>query len=260
MTTFSVKLSISAVDNVQNNGVISRTYRINYLLVSGQEFLGSSGVAVLTTGVDAPINIGFAQQDDHEIVGFLHSNWGAESVRVNLMTSTFKVPVSDTDLMEFSAAIELAFFDAINALVITCATVQMSVAQTAVAEGLVVSHSAQISQSTEGNTAKARFGRFFRSRNLIVVGLLFGGAVTVYGMVGSRTGSDVGIKAAMAGDGYEDLQAQIRAQIQAAAKSDSPLLGGTVGGLGGQNVAIETMKAMGLDPGKANAGCLVGVK
>ena len=36
--------------------------------------------------------------------------------------------------------------------------------------------------------------------------------------------------------------------------------GANLGTMDGESVAIGTMKAMGLEPGKASAGCLVGVK
>ena len=64
------------------------------------------------------------------------------------------------------------------------------------------------------------------------------------------------IQQALAGEGYKDLQEKIRQQFaKAASKGD-----GAFGSLQGQNVAIDTLRSMGLDPGKANTGCLVGVK
>lgn len=57
---------------------------------------------------------------------------------------------------------------------------------------------------------------------------------------------------------FASLQEQIRQRIRAA----SPKEGGesAFNSLQGQNIAVETLKQMGLDPGKANTGCLVGVK
>ncbi|WP_454727968.1 MULTISPECIES: hypothetical protein [Cupriavidus] len=53
----------------------------------------------------------------------------------------------------------------------------------------------------------------------------------------------------------KQLEAQIAARVQSAAND-----GTSLAGLDGQSVAMGTMRAMGLEPGKANAGCLVGVK
>jgi hypothetical protein len=50
------------------------------------------------------------------------------------------------------------------------------------------------------------------------------------------------------------LEANVRAQIDRAVRDPN----GTQG-YNGMNVALATMKAMGLNPGKANAGCLVGL-
>ncbi|TKC90165.1 hypothetical protein FAZ69_08430 [Trinickia terrae] len=50
------------------------------------------------------------------------------------------------------------------------------------------------------------------------------------------------------------LEARVRAQIDDAVRNPN----GTQG-YNGMNVALATMRAMGLNPGKANAGCLVGV-
>lgn len=55
---------------------------------------------------------------------------------------------------------------------------------------------------------------------------------------------------------FSDLQKRIRAEITEAAKSGKP----AINNANISNISIETMRAMGLDPGKANAGCLVGVQ
>lgn len=55
---------------------------------------------------------------------------------------------------------------------------------------------------------------------------------------------------------FSELQKRIRTEITEAAKSGKP----AVNNANISNISIETMRAMGLDPGKANAGCLVGVQ
>lgn len=83
---------------------------------------------------------------------------------------------------------------------------------------------------------------------LVAVGLIG------YGVMQSRKPKNP-IEEALASSNFTDLQEKIREQIAGAAKGE-----GGFGVLQGQNVAIDTLKAMGLDPGKANSGCLVGVK
>ncbi|MBR8427277.1 hypothetical protein [Burkholderia cenocepacia] len=53
-----------------------------------------------------------------------------------------------------------------------------------------------------------------------------------------------------------DAQKRVNAMISGALKQ--PPEGGGI--LQGQSVTLDTLKAMGLDPGKANTGCLVGVR
>lgn len=50
------------------------------------------------------------------------------------------------------------------------------------------------------------------------------------------------------------LQAKIKSQIDDAVRNPN-----STAGYNGMNVALATMRAMGLNPGKANAGCLVGL-
>lgn len=67
--------------------------------------------------------------------------------------------------------------------------------------------------------------------------------------------SDPALMAALEGGPYSGVSAKIRSQIASAGNKGNPNVN-----FNGQNVAIETLKAMGLEPGKANTGCLVGVK
>lgn len=60
---------------------------------------------------------------------------------------------------------------------------------------------------------------------------------------------------AVSAEDQAKLEKDIRERVRNAAREDS-----NIPGLDGQNVAIGTMRAMGLEPGKANTGCLVGVK
>jgi hypothetical protein len=78
-------------------------------------------------------------------------------------------------------------------------------------------------------------------------------AFGVYRQVNRTSDANAG-ELATAGATNNALEAKIRNQIDQAVKNP-----GSVQGFQGENVALATMKAMGLNPGKANAGCLVGV-
>lgn len=86
---------------------------------------------------------------------------------------------------------------------------------------------------------------------LIGLGLIAFGTLRNHGT--EEPGPNPAQQVLSSGD-YKELQDKIRAQV--AANNGN----GEFGSLQGQNIAIDTMRAMGLDPGKANSGCLVGVK
>lgn len=110
-------------------------------------------------------------------------------------------------------------------------------------------------------TPEVKAGRFasFKGlatkRNAMIATLLVAGSMVAYGALRPKAPEDA-FRDALAQGNYADLQQKIREQVAAAGNGGDP----SAFNLQGANVAIETMKAMGLDPGKANAGCLVGVK
>ena len=97
-------------------------------------------------------------------------------------------------------------------------------------------------------------GRMTWKKGAVAAVLLFAIGLVVLGLIPASSVSP--LASGIEPDSYAGIQAQMKKQIAAAANSDQP----AIGALQGQTIAIETMKAMGLDPGKANAGCLVGVK
>lgn len=97
-------------------------------------------------------------------------------------------------------------------------------------------------------------GRVTWKKGVVAAVLLFAVGLVVLGLIPASSVSP--LAGGIQPDSYAGIQAQMKKQIAAAANSDQPV----IGALQGQTIAIETMKAMGLDPGKANAGCLVGVK
>lgn len=108
------------------------------------------------------------------------------------------------------------------------------------------------------STPKGRFASLkglATKRNAMIATLLVAGSMVAYGALRPKAPEDA-FRDALAQGNYADLQQKIREQVAAAGNDGDP----SAFNLQGANVAIETMKAMGLDPGKANAGCLVGVK
>lgn len=264
MNNVTVQLHLWATDRFQGSGEAIRTYRAIYCIERGPGFVGGSGVAVLSAKPDSPLSLVFEAEGPTQRTAIMVS--GDERQQIGT------VIVADPDnhgdvFVEFENAMSRAFFNATCAVVAVVESVTAAVPQSAVAMASaaqpapVVVQPAVVVANVDGGTVRVKRGmrHLFVKRNVIGFGLFVGAAMTVYGMTVGKPPQNP-IKATMQGENYEDLQAQIRAQIAAAAKSDVPMIDGKNDGLGGQNVAIETMKAMGLDPGKANAGCLVGVK
>lgn len=269
MTTFDIRLVLSATDKLQSSGAMMRTYRASYRIVRGSNHVGGVGVATLVTQPDAPLSIEFEGDGPAKTMVRMVSDYDGVQHSAVIGTVVFDDSVPPDAFSQFAEAMESAFFDAINALVVHAEPLA-SAAQPAAGMGVVGIASTQAEWPTPTGVVamphpvvmeqgKKGMRQFFVRRNVVGLGLLLGAATTVYGVTVARQPANP-LKAAMHGESYEDLQAQIRAQISAAAKSDVPLLNGKADGLGGQNIAIETMKSMGLDPGKANAGCLVGVQ
>ncbi|UEC05582.1 hypothetical protein [Burkholderia vietnamiensis] len=80
-------------------------------------------------------------------------------------------------------------------------------------------------------------------------------ALVVYGVVRQVRGAGQQAQDDLALSGPNGaLEAKIKSQIDDAVRNPN-----STAGYNGMNVALATMRAMGLNPGKANAGCLVGL-
>lgn len=87
--------------------------------------------------------------------------------------------------------------------------------------------------------------------------VLLGVGLVGYGAISAYLKPTDPLQRAMASDDFKGVQDAIRAQIADAAKTGVP---GGFALKGQNNVTLDTLRAMGLNPGQANAGCLVGTK
>lgn len=163
-------------------------------------------------------------------------------VQIGTMTYIGEAELSDTGELveEMTSIVQRAFFVALRGDQIT---VQRAVKRTK------ETGAASAPPSTSGWCAKL----FNWKVGGGAVALIAAGFVA-FGVYQTQKPKDP-IQEALASDNYKELQEKIRKQIASAGNGN-----GAFGALQGQNVAIDTMRAMGLDPGKANTGCLVGVK
>lgn len=153
---------------------------------------------------------------------------------------------------EIAANVQAAFTTAVFDFVEDAATVAPSVAPEA---GAGVAPAIQ--QPVVGGRLRRSVSwlRQNKGKSFLATIVALGACTVAYGYV-----SKPAEQAAFAGLSYgkedqERLQEKIRKQVMSATAD-----GSTLPGLDGQSVAQGTMRAMGLDPGKASAGCLVGVK
>jgi len=107
-------------------------------------------------------------------------------------------------------------------------------------------------------SGKFSFKRFATKRWLVGGVVTLGLALVVFGAVRPKPAdAPIDIQAALQSGDVAGLQKAIQDQVNLAGATAKP----SAFSLNqGSNVALETMRQMGLDPGKANAGCLVGVK
>lgn len=261
MSRFTVKLSIQLSDSKGSDGPVLCLYRFSFFMPRGDDYVVNGRASVLVAAATDSLSLDFVTGDDAKLVSIYAmaaTDSAGSGLRVELGSVQFKDVPSWDDMADLRDALQQAFFEALR--------VAESAKATATAAAVIFTQDDAKSVSVPVVQAAAakgflRFRRLFSRRNIVVIGLLAGTSLVAYGLVLNQKPKDVNpIAAALQGDNYADLQAKIRAQIASAAKSDSPLVSGDGQALGGQNVAIDTMRAMGLDPGKANAGCLVGVK
>jgi hypothetical protein len=101
-----------------------------------------------------------------------------------------------------------------------------------------------------------RAGRWMRTHKaatLVALVAVCGGSLAAHGYLTKPAAQDpFGFSVSSADQ--QRLQEMVRERVKQANG------GANLGTMDGESVAIGTMKAMGLEPGKASAGCLVGVK
>lgn len=256
MNTFQPELTIHAVD-----AGTERTYRFAFYLPRGDNYVARCKSPSLVARVDDSLAVLVDRVENTReysvAVGVERDN----AVRVELARITVNSDEAlqdgfDLDLLD---AVQHAVFKAMGSLVPTVA-VALS-ASVMPQDGLARGVDTQGSGGTAGMVPAAgwRSRVQFTKRNVAMASVLVVGfAFAAYGAYGTYINKTRGgITADVVGTpDYADLQEKIRKQITEAAKSGTPATAGE----NMDNVAIATMRAMGLDPGKANAGCLVGVK
>jgi len=101
-------------------------------------------------------------------------------------------------------------------------------------------------------------GRFLSKKRVVIATVLVALALIAMGGYQTFVRPKDPLQQTLGSEDYSNLTAQIRQQMKQATSGDS---GGNAFALKAQNnVSIDTLKAMGFDPGKANSGCLVGTK
>ncbi|WP_432262887.1 hypothetical protein [Cupriavidus sp. TMH.W2] len=174
----------------------------------------------------------------------------SDDKRHSLAELTFAACTNDRAI---AANVQAAFTTAVFDFVEKDATI--------VSAGVAPSLSATVQPPTQQPVSGGRLRRSVswlwhnKGKSLMATVVAFGACTVAYGYL-----SKPAEQAAFAGVTYskedqERLQEKIRKQVMSATAD-----GSTLPGLDGTSVAQGTMRAMGLDPGKASAGCLVGVK
>lgn len=256
MNTFQPELTIHAVD-----AGAERTYRFAFYLPRGENYVARCKSPSLVARADDSLTVHVDRVENTCEFSVAISVERDATVRVELARVTVNSDEAlqqgfDLDLLD---AVQHAVFKAMGALVPTVAVA--SSAPVMHQEGRLRESDTQGSGGIVGATSAAGWrSRVRLTKRNVVMGsvLLIGVAFAAYGAYGTYINKTRGgITADVVGTpDYADLQAKIRKQITEAAKSGTPATAGE----NMDNVAIATMRAMGLDPGKANAGCLVGVK
>ena len=185
------------------------------------------------------LSVRVQRQSDVELHVFLDSS--SQGTSVSLGDVLCERALSDAEATQIERSLQDAFFDALK---VTVFGVERAEKQAVPADSLVRGQPAEVDGETP--PARARVP-FFKSHRIALGAVaLVGVGLIGYGFLHHQK-SQQDISQA----DFQDIQAQIRSQVDS---KQSP------GGLQGQNVAIQAMREMGLNPGKANTGCLVGVK
>lgn len=179
--------------------------------------------------------------DGGDIAVLLHGGPGGNTARAATITPhDMDAAKKASFLIRLSNAIDEAFGSAMfNATVAAQAPIA--------AAGPTV---ASVSGDAHGVARSGRPSRF--ALGVVIAAVFAGVSLMAYGYLRPKTDQTAqSAQSPIAGDSA--MSARIREQIDQAVRNPSP-----TAGFNGTNVALETMRAMGLNPGKANAGCLVG--
>lgn len=224
----------------------TRSFRVGLVVAASNDFRARvkyADVALPETGVVETFVVAGERQEGKPLTFVVRLAVSGITAPVDIGTLTYVGEFDITDatlgdvVEELTSSVQQAFFSALRGQ----APTQAVVVRTATAK------------RAEPAPKKSWRDTFLNKKVGIGTGVLAAALIGV-GVVQYQKSQDP-LQRALASDNYKDIQAQIRERIAAAGKE-----GGAFSPLQGQNVAIETMKSMGLDPGKANTGCLVGVK
>lgn len=235
MNIFNPEISVQATDIGP-----FRTYRIGFFMPGGEGFTvrGMSGSSLTVSPTEA-LSVIVDSVGEELAVKVMAGSTAMQIGTIKIQQGFFAG--YDITVAGLREAIERAFFIAMGSL----SPVLVPIASSANAPSAVRNLSAP-------SRIKGAIRRLTTKRVAIVFVLFIGIGAVAYG---TFMPNKVNVTQANSATDYAELTKKIQAQIVEAANSSEP-----VAGLDGANVAVSTMKAMGLDPGKANAGCLVGVK
>lgn len=241
MITYTPKISVKAAHSGSRDSIHSISFRISCFLPSSRDFVAKGKSAMIVLPESAPIEIDLVSTSSDQSYQVIVSGSGEEESAKELGTIDFEVPPTKEDVTDLRNAIQMHFFDAISE---AYGAMRFDIASSTGWHGPV-----HPEQEVDAKP-KRKWGKLKIAVALMAVLSIGWGTYTHF-----ATPVDESMEVALSDD-YSDVSARVKAQVNAAARSGQP----AVDTLAGQNVALETMRAMGLDPGKANAGCLVGIK
>lgn len=239
MITYTPKISVKATHSRSRDSIHSVSFRISCFLPSCGDFVAKGKSALIVLPESATIEIDLVSTSSEQSYRVMVSGSGEEESAKELGVIDFEVLPAKEDVTGLRNAIQMHFFDAISD---AYGAMRSEVASSTGWCGPV-----QPEQMVEEEPKRKKLKIALALMAVLSIGW---GTYTHF-----ATSVDEPMGIAL-GDDYSDVSARVKAQVNAAARSGQP----AVNTLAGQNVALETMRAMGLDPGKANAGCLVGVK
>jgi len=233
------------------NDVTFSTYRFSFYMPRGDGFQVRCKAPVILLQKNDSLSIEVeSDEDQHQFrVMVLEDKPAGESYE--LATVVFSGDAPDDFAFALQDAVQLAFFNAIDAVnSVPVAPVPVAVASDSVA--------VPVNKDVVDSSVSVR-KRFTWKRAVLVSVVLVGTSLMAIGLYrGNAEKKEFSPYDVSTTKEFDVLNQKIKQQISDAAKSETPAING-INGQKADNVALETMRAMGLDPGKANAGCLVGV-